>query len=193
MEVKTLDLNLGVVKAGEAGPEYSPGWYQDAAGNRYYYDGSQWYVQAAGYLYPVTALVAYMNAAPYQVTVAPGDKLQISTSFSYSGPAITGAIIYYSIGIYGALGFSEQMVGQNTKNLGPFSSPQTISDSYTFTIPSNIGSNWTSIYAKVMGGSPDLGNPAMSGTAIFGYQDALIIAGLTPDIANFTITKFAKA
>jgi len=183
MVTKELSINLGTI----GDPQYSPGWYVDAAGNRYYYDGTQWYVYAAGYLYPVTALAAYMNAAPKQVTLAPGERLKISISYQYSGPAITGAVERFVIGVYGALGFTEKVVGTNTKNLPLCTTATLFTSYYTLTLPATgVGSDWDDIYAKISGGSPSVPE------TMFGYENALVIAGLTPTITNFTITDFVK-
>jgi hypothetical protein len=183
--IKKLEVGLGALEVDNT--SYAPGWYRDAAGNRYYYDGNQWYVSAAGYLYPIQAL-GYMTTAPKQVTLAPGDKLKITIGWQYSGPAVSGVIARYCIGVYGTLGFDEKLYGENTLNLPACTSSTSFSDSYTFTIPSNVVTDWNDIYAKLYGGSPNQGNPWV----IFGYQDALIIVAVTPTISNFTISDFAK-
>ena len=188
MEVKTLALDLGgfrVLQGGGNLPVLAAGWYVDlATGARVYFDPKtmNFYTLAGGVYIPLS----YMNPAPKQVAVAPGDKLKISLSFSYSGPAITGAVIRYCIGVYGTFGFTENMVWENTKNLALATTPTPYTDEYTFTIPSNIGADWNDIYCKIYGGSPSVPQ------TLFGYENALTIAGLTPNITSFTIKDFAK-
>jgi hypothetical protein len=184
--MKTLELNLGLIQPQQAQPqEYSEGWYVDPqTGQPVYYNPEtrNFYTLAGGIYIPL----GYMNTAPKQVSLTIGDKLKVSISYKYSGPAITGALERFCVGVYGSFGFTEQLVGEITRNLPASSSLQTYTDSYTFTIPSNVGSDWDDIYCKIYGGSP--GVPQ----TLFGYENALIIAGLSPTISGFTITDFAK-
>jgi len=189
MEIKTLAIAMGdfrVLQGTGDSPVLAAGWYVDlATGARVFYDPKtqNFYTLAGGVYIPLS----YMNPAPKQVAVAPGDRLKITVSFNYSGPAITGAIIRYCIGVYGALGFNEAMVAENTRNLALATvPPAAYTDEYTFTIPTSIGSDWNDIYCKIYGGSP--GVPQ----TLFGYENALSIAGLTPSISLFTIKDFAK-
>ncbi len=185
--IKTLAINLGTVRAMQT--PYQPGWYVNpSTGQRYYYDGKQWYVYTAGLL---TAL-GYMNPAPKQVTLSPGDKLQVTLGFQYTGPAISQVLSRYAIGVYGSLGFSEMLVGTPTFNVPASNTPIAVTNSYVFTIPTGVGSNWTSIYVKIWGGTPDIGGSEQAPPYIFGYQDALVIVGAAVNITNFTITDFVK-
>jgi len=184
--MKTLELKLGLIQPQQAKPlEYSQGWYVDPqTGQPVYYNPEthNFYTLSGGIYIPL----GYMNTAPKQVPVTIGDKLKVSISYQYSGPAITGALERFCVGIYGLFGFTEQLVGEISRNLPATSSPQTYTDSYTFTIPNNVGSDWDDIYCKVYNGSPNVPQ------TIFGYENALIIAGLNPTVSNFTITDFAK-
>jgi hypothetical protein len=191
MTLRTLALDLGMVGVlqGKADPpEYTAGWYWDPqTGMRVYYDPNtrNFYTMAGGVYIPL----GYMNPAPKQVAVAPGDRLKISISFKYTGPSITGVTGYYSIGVYGALGFNEQMVGQTTFNLPQVTTPPAApngSDSYTFTIPTSIGTDWDDIYVKIFGGTPSIAQQ------LFGYENALLIAGIQPSITEFKIADFVK-
>jgi len=188
MELKTLALDLGVVRVLQDGadpPQYAAGWYIDPeTGQRIYYDPDtqKFYNLAGGVYIPL----GYMNPAPKQMTLAIGDKLRITMSFKYSGPQVSGAVCYYSIGVYGAFGFDEKLVGQNSKSIPQYTTPTEVTDSYTFTIPSNVGSDWDDIYCKIYGGSPSVPQN------LFGYENALILAGLEPTISDFKILDFAK-
>jgi hypothetical protein len=66
-----------------------------------------------------------------------------------------------------------------------------VSDSYTFTIPTGIGTNWDDIYVKIFGGSPSIAGEATT-PYLFGYENALVIAGVEPSITEFKIADFAK-
>jgi len=191
MEPKTLALEIGVfrvLQGGDDPPEYAAGWYVDPrTGMRIYYDPTTqaFYTVAGGVYIPL----GYMNPAPKQVAVAPGDKLKITLSFKYTGPAQTGVTGYYSIGVYGTFGFNEQMVGQTSFSIPLVTTPPSapnVTNSYTFTIPTNIGTDWDDIYVKIFGGSP--GVPQN----LHGYENALIVAGIQPNITEFKIADFAK-
>jgi hypothetical protein len=67
-----------------------------------------------------------------------------------------------------------------------------VSNSHTFAIPTNIGSDWNDIYVKMYGGTPSLGSDVVP-SYIFGYENALIIVGTQPNITEFKIADFAKA
>ena len=199
MEIKTLALDLGAFKLLQEAPgqpSQDPtlsGWYVDQrTGQRIFYDSTagKFFTLAGGVFIPL----GYMNPAPKQVAVAPGDKLKITLSFKYTGPAITGLTGYYCLGIYGTFGFNETMVGQTTFSIPqvvtPPSSPN-VTDSYTFTIPTSIGTNWDDIYVKIFGGNPSVGGSATT-SFLFGYENALTIAGIEPSITEFKISDFAK-
>jgi hypothetical protein len=72
----------------------------------------------------------------------------------------------------------------------PPASPN-VTNSHTFVIPTNVGNDWVSMYVKMYGGTPSLGSEVIP-SYIFGYQDALIIAGNQPSITEFKIGDFAK-
>ena len=170
-----------------------PGWYVDPqTGQRIFYDpGSEkFYTMAGGVYIPL----AYMNPAPKQVAVAPGDRLRVTISFKYTGPAVTGVTGYYCVGTYGIFGFDERLVQRTTFNLPQVTSPPSVpnvSDSYTFTIPTGMDTNWDDIYVKIFGGSPSIAGEA--GTPyLFAYENALTIAGIQPSITEFKISDFAK-
>jgi len=185
MELKTLALELGVLQAGDDPPEYAPGWYVDpATGQPIFYDPNTrtFYTMAGGIYIPL----GYMNTAPKQVTLGPGEKLKITISYKYSGPAVTGAVERFCVGVYGAFGFDEKLVGTNTKNLSQSTSPVSYTGEYTFTIPTNVGADWDDIYCKISGGSPSVPE------TLFGYENALIIAGLQPTISEFKILDYVK-
>ncbi|BCT55324.1 hypothetical protein [Dehalococcoides mccartyi] len=191
MKLKTLSIDLGEFKAlqesalGQMPEPSAAGWYIDPrTGERVFYDSDshKFYTLAGGIYIPL----GYMNPAPKQVTLAPGEKLRINMSFKYSGPAISSAICYYSIGVYGLFGFDEKMVGQNSKSLPQYTTPTQVTDSYTFTLPTNVGNDWDDIYCKIYGGSP--GVPQ----TLFGYEQALLIIGKDPTISEFMIADFAK-
>ena len=199
MGIKNLVLDLGAFKVLQEDPnakQQDPilsGWYVDPrTGQRVFYDSTagKFFTLAGGVYIPL----GYMNPAPKQVAVAPGDKLKITLSFKYTGPAITGVTGYYCLGIYGTFGFNETMVGQTTFSIPqvvtPPSSPN-VTDSYTFTIPTSIGTNWDDIYLKIFGGNPSVGGSATT-SFLFGYENALTIAGIEPSITEFKISDFAK-
>jgi hypothetical protein len=162
------------------------GWYYDkTTGQRYYYDAvqNQWYVYAAGYLY---ALAINMNPAPKQVSLAPGEKLKITLSFKYTGPAVSGVASRYAIGVYGALGFDEKAYVASTLNIpaNPTTTPITVTQDATLTLPSSgVGADWNDIYVKISTATWEY---------FFGYENALIIVGLQPTITEFKILDFVK-
>ncbi len=199
MELKTLALDLGefvTLQEGTLRPLQEPlveGWYVDpATGQRILYDprSEKFYTMAGGVYIPL----GYMNPAPKQVTLAPGDRLQITLSFKYTGPAISGVTGYYCIGVYGTFGFNETMVGQTSFSIPQVTSPPSspnVTNSYTFTIPTNIGTDWDDIYVKIFGGTPSIGSSALT-PYLFGYENALLVVGTNPSISEFKIADFAK-
>lgn len=199
MTLKTLDLSLKTIRVLQDSsnlPEQGlllPGWYIDPqTGQRIFYDqnSEKFYTLAGGVYIPL----GYVNPAPKQVAVAPGDRLKVTISFKYTGPAITGVTGYYCLGIYGTFGFDERLVQRTTFNIPQVTSPPAspnVSDSYTFTIPTGIGTNWDDIYVKIFGGSPSIAGEATT-PYLFGYENALTIAGIQPNITEFKISDFAK-
>lgn len=193
MTTKTVELSLGPVMAMAEPPKYQTGWYRDpVTGQQYYYDAlkNQWYVYAAGYLYAL----GYMEPAPKKVTVAPGDKLQVILSFKYTGPAITGILTRYCVGVFGAFGFNERLSGTPTFNVPAnlSATPVKVTNSYTFTIPTNVDTDWDDIYVKIWGGTPDIGGTEQSPARIFGYENALTVVGAVINITEFKIDDFKK-
>lgn len=162
-------------------------YYDPITGQKYYYDATinQWYsVSATGLLY---ALAAYMNPAPKQVSLSPGEKLKVTITYKYAGPAVTGAVERFCIGVYGVLGFDEKVYGTNTKNLPQYTTPTLITSEHTLTLPATgVGFDWNDIYAKISGGSPSVPE------SLFGYENALIIVGVQPIITEFKILDYAK-
>jgi len=188
MELKTLALDLGTVRVLQDKadpPVYQAGWYVDlSTGQRIFYDPDtqNFYTMAGGVYIPL----GYMNPAPKQVAIGPGEKLKITISYKYSGPAVSGVTEYFSIGIYGTFGFNEALVGQNSKNLPTSTTPQPYTGEYIFTIPANVGGDWDDIYCKIYGGTPGIPQ------TLFGYENALIIVGKDPTISEFKIADFVK-
>ncbi|MEQ4489562.1 MAG: hypothetical protein AAC990_04250 [Dehalococcoides mccartyi] len=199
MALKTLDLNLGGFKLLQEDSDQQlqdpaiSGWYIDPrTGQRVFYDSTagKFFTLAGGVYIPL----GYMNPAPKQVAVAPGDRLMITLSFKYTGPAITGVTGYFCIGVNGIFGFNEQMVGRTTFSIPQVTTPPStpnVTNSYTFTIPTSIGTDWDDIYVKIFGGSPSIGGEATT-SFLFGYENALTIAGVQPSITEFKISDFAK-
>jgi hypothetical protein len=61
-----------------------------------------------------------------------------------------------------------------------------VTDEYTFTIPTSVGTDWDDIYCKIYGGSPSVPQ------TLFGYENALLIVGTSPAITEFKIADFVK-
>ena len=182
--IKTLNLDLGIVRALEV--PYQAGWYRDqTTGAYYYYDGSRWFVYAQGILTPMTITPL---PAPKTIEVAPGDKVKISISYKYSGPAQTMIAEYFSIGYRDALGYHPKIESYPGRNLPASSSPVEYTAEQTLTLPLNVESNWTCIECKVYGGTP--GVPE-TGVCLFN-PDPLKIVGLVTEITQFTIKDFVK-
>ena len=184
--IKILEIGSPGIVALAAQVALTSGWYRvSTTGQLVYYDAASdtLYTAQGGIYIPL----GYMNPAPKQVALAPGEKLKIMVSFKYSGPAVTGAILRYCVGVYGTLGFTEKMVQENTKNLPLSPTPAPFTDEYTFTMPTDIGSDWNDIYCKINGGSPN----AVPQT-LFGYENALTIIGIAAVISEFTISDFVK-
>lgn len=190
MTMKTLALNLGLIGVLQDGADppvdpLAPGWYIDPrTGMRVYYnpETQAFYTLAGGIYIPL----GYMNPAPKQVSISPGESLRITISYKYSGPAVSGAKERFCVGVYGLFGFNETMVGENTRNFPASTTPQTYTGSYTFAIPTSVGADWDDIYCKIYSGSPSVPQ------SLFGYENALVIAGREPSISEFTIVDFAK-
>ena len=199
MTLKRLNLELDLARALQDGPALAlqepvaAGWYVDPlSGQRVFFDPAQqkFYTMAGGVYIPL----GYMNPAPKQVAVAPGDHLQVSLSFKYTGPAVSGVTGYYCLGVYGTFGFDEKLVQRTAFNI-----PQVVSapsspnvfDSFTFVIPTSVATNWDDIYVKIFGGSPSIASEATT-PYLFGYEAALLIAGIQPTITEFKIADFAK-
>jgi hypothetical protein len=199
MAIKTLNLELKTVRVLQSGSEVpgqellAPGWYIEPVTGQYiYYDSfaRKFYTMGGGVYIPL----GYMNPAPKQVSVAPGDLLKISISFKYTGPAISGATGYYSIGVNGTFGFDEKLVQRTTFNIPQVvtaPSAPNVFDSYTFVIPTSVATNWDDIYVKIFGGNPSIANETLT-SYLFGYDGALLIAGINPTITEFKIADFAK-
>ncbi len=182
MTLKALELSLGVL----ATPALAPGWYWDTkTGQTVYFDANtrKFYTLESGIFVPL----ANWNPAPKQVTLAPGDKLQVTLGFQYIGPAVTGVAAHYSINKSALIG-GEMLTGDNTFNIPAnlTSNSVTVTNSYTFTIPVAVETNWIDIYVKLSGGTPGIAAQE------FGYSNALIIVAASPSITGFTIKDFAK-
>lgn len=95
-------------------PAYATGWYQDAAtGQYYYYDAvaGRWYVYAAGYLYALAE--REWIEAPEMKDCKVGDKISITASWKYCGPA-------KDCYLYGALGLGGGLDVENPSGSDPF-------------------------------------------------------------------------
>ncbi|MDO8715671.1 MAG: hypothetical protein Q7J73_02520 [Dehalococcoidales bacterium] len=186
MEFKTLALDLGSVGVLQNSfVALAAGWYIDPlTGVKVFYDPNtqNFYTLSGGVYIPL----GYMNTTPKQVPIGPGEKLKITLSYKYSGPAVSGYLERYCVGVYGAFGFNEALVGENTRSLPASTTPISYTSSYTFTIPAGVGTDWDDIYCKIYGGSPSMPQ------TLFGYENALIIAGQQPSITEFAILDFAK-
>jgi hypothetical protein len=185
MTTKTLELALGSISVGQQ--LASSGWYYDPViGKQYYYSAlqNQWYIYVSGLLYALS----YMNPAPKQVSLAPGEKLKITLSFKYIGPAVTGVASRYVIGVYGAAGFDEKVYATSTLAIPAnlTATPVTVTQDATLTLPASPGADWDDIYVKISGGTPSIGE------YLFGYENALILVGLAPAITEFKILDFVK-
>lgn len=178
-------------------PAYSAGWYIDPnTGALLYYDPAQgkFFTPQGGVYYPLYASGQWPPiAAPKTIAIAPGDHLKVTLSFKYIGPAVTGVTGYYAIGVYGGGGFGETMYGTTSFNIPAnlTATPITVTNYYTFTIPTNVDTNWKDIYVKMYGGSPSVGSSLLP-NYIFGYTGALTIVGNEPTITDFQILDFAK-
>jgi hypothetical protein len=199
MVLKTLKLELNPVRALQTGQAVAleepviAGWYVDTlTGQRVFYDpGEKKFFTLAGGVY---IPLGYMNPAPKQVSVALGDLLRVSISFKYTGPAISGVTGYYCMGVNGTFGFDEKLVQRTSFNIPQVvtaPSAPNVFDTYTFVIPTNVAANWDDIYVKIFGGTPSIASEATTGY-LFGYDGALLIAGINPTITEFKISDFAK-
>jgi hypothetical protein len=184
MVIKTLELSLGSIVADP--PEYATGWYRDpATGQYYYYDATnkKWYIYAAGVLQP---LAIAEQSAPKTISVIAGDKVKVSISYKYTGPAITGAEEYFSIGYKDALGYHPKIEGTNSRNLPTCSTATLFTAEKTLVIPTGVGENWNHIECKVWHGTPDVPETGLR------YLNALTIVGLVAAITEFTIVDYVK-
>jgi len=185
MATKMISLNLGTVLGDP--PEYSTGWYKDPiTGQLYYYDATtmKWYIYAAGVLQPLSIAE---QSAPKQVNIKAGDSLKISISYKYAGPAVTGVIEYFSIGIKGVTGYGPKLVGQNSRNLPICGSPTTFTAEKTLLIPTSVEEDWQHIECKVYHGSPSVPETGLR------YINALVVVGIEAKITEFTIVDYVKA
>jgi len=194
--IKTLEVSLGEVRGlSLAGIDpivgqqlAASGYYYDPiTGQKYYYNAvqNQWfYVTASGLL---QALSIVEQSAPKTVSVKAGDSLKISISYSYSGPAITGAEQYFSIGTKDIFGYHPKFEGTVTRNFPICGSATLFTAEKTLLIPSNVGNDWTAIECKVWHGTPDAPETGRR------YLDALVIVGLEAVITGFTIVDYVKA
>lgn len=182
MTTKTLELSLGSIVDP---PAYATGWYHDPTTGQYYYydaENKKWYIYSAGYLYP---LAIAEESAPKTVTVKAGDKLKISISYKYSGPASTGVEEYFSVGIKGVT-YSPKIYVTNTRNLPVCATPTLFTAENTLLIPASVGEDWTAIECKVWHGTPDVPETGLR------YIDALTIVGIEAEITQFTIVDYVK-
>jgi hypothetical protein len=182
--IQALALFLGSVVADP--PDYTTGWYHDPnTGQPYYYDAEnkKWYIYAAGILQP---LAIAEQTAPKVVSLMAGNSLTISISYKYTGPAVTGAEEYFSIGYKDVLGYHPQIVGTNSRNLSACATPTLFTASKILVIPTDVGSNWNHIECKVWHGTPDVPETGLR------YLNALTIVGLVATVTEFTIVDYVK-
>jgi len=185
MVTKTLALSLGSISAMQV-TGYTTGWYRDPiTGQRYYYDAEnkKWYIYAAGLLQP---LAIAEQSAPKTVTLQAGDSLKISISYRYTGPAITGAEEYFSIGYKDVLGYHPKVEGTNTRNLPVCATAMPFTAEKTLVVPSNVAADWNHIECKVWHGTPDVPETGLR------YINALAIVGIVANITEFTIVDYVK-
>jgi len=140
MTTKALQVSLGSIGV------YATGYYQ-IEGQWYYYDAitGRWYTYSAGYLYPLSI---HEMAAPQVVVIAPGDRLRITISYIYTGPASIGVEEYFSIGSK-VLQYSPKVVGKNSRNLPVTTAPTEFTGSKILTIPNDVDEGWTYVECKV--------------------------------------------
>ncbi len=179
MTTKTLQLSLGSIGV------YATGYYQ-FEGQWYYYDATigQWYIYSAGLLYPLKITEV---SAPKVVTIAAGDKLKITISYTYTGPASVGVEEYFSIGSKVALQYWPKVVRRHSRNLPVTGAPTEFTWSEALTIPTNVEDDWTYIECKVWHGTPDVPETGIR------LRDALSVVAVTPEITNFSIDDYVKA
>jgi len=180
MTIKTLELSLGSIV------EYQTGWYRDpTTGQYYYYDGEnkKWYILAAGVLQP---LAIAEQSAPKTVSVKAGDNLKISISYKYTGPAITGAEQYFSIGSKDIFGYHPKVEGVVSRNLPVCGTATLFTAERTLVIPADVGEDWQHIECKVWHGTPDAPETGLR------YINALTIVGIEANITVFTIVDYVK-
>ena len=188
MTTKTMALDLGQVRAmqdDQVPALYREGWYVDpATGQRIYYDAEtdRVYTPAGGEYYPL----AVWNPAPKQVAIGPGERLKMTMSYKYSGPAVTGATERFAIGGYGTWGFSVRREYMYTLSFPASTTPQLHTREHIFTMPNDVGGDWDDILCQVYGGSPNVPKVEL------GYEQALMIVGKDPAISEFAIVDFAK-
>jgi hypothetical protein len=188
MAVKGIKLNFGPQQVVVSAPAYTQGWYWDPnTGQLVYYDATTraFYAMSAGGV--LTPMAQNWHSAPYTVTLAPGDKLQMTLTFQYTGPAVSGVNAHYSINksaIVGGEAMSKDQAFNIPANLT--TTPVEVTNSYTFTIPTTVEANWTDIYVVISGGTP-----AITGQE-YGFSNALVIISNAPSISGFAIKSFAK-
>jgi hypothetical protein len=182
---KTLELNirpLQAVKPLLTGPAL---YFNPVTGVTVeaYSDGKRLYVLENGLYVPL----GYSQHAwtGTVLNLAPGDQLQITLTFGYTGPAVTGAQAYFGWGTFGALGtwnpIQEQKYSTFNINANQTATPATITQSYTFTIPSTVSAGKYDALVYVQGGSPSLTETD------YGVNQCLNIIGVTPVITSLDL------
>lgn len=179
MTTKALQVTLGSIGV------YATGYYQ-VDGQWYYYDATtgQWYIYSAGYIYPLKIIEVYPTKPV--VTIAHGDKLQITISYTYSGPSSFGVEEYFSIGAKALLQYWPKIEKTHRRDLPITTEPTEFTTTETLDIPNDVKDDWTYIECKVHGGSP---NVPETGIRI---RDALTILAVTPNITDFSIVDYDK-
>jgi hypothetical protein len=175
MQISGLALSFGETGAAVGQRLTASGWYYNPV--------SGWYYSPLG----------YMNPAPKTVTLYPGDKLKITLAFNYTGQAVDGVYARYAIGVYGAYGFDEKVYVTKTFNIPANLStvPITVTDEAILTLPtSGVGADWNDICVKIW--NNEIGGTELLTSYIFGYENAIVIAGVTPTITQFKILDFGK-
>lgn len=194
MKTQELTLPLGTIRPQQSdAPALAAGWYWDInRGIAVYYDpnSQRFYTLQSGILVPL----ANWNTPPKQVSLAPGDKLQMTLAFQYIGPAVTGVLTRFSIGVKGAFGYTEYLAGTPSFNIPAnlTGTPTEVTCSNTFNIPSNVGSDWDDVHVKIWGGTPNLGGSEQLPAYEFGFENALLIVSAQPSITEFKIKDFVK-
>ena len=181
MEDLSLTINLNFPSGLKAGYYKDP-----ATSTSFYYDGTNWYmlengqkimlplgIESTGYQY---SALAYENPP----TVYPGNTVAVHVTYNYIGPVVTGLKQYIALGSSMLSVFTDKIAnsdppegqdpplsitgitnnndGTNNyiRNLPRCNIATLHGFIWTFTIPSNVESNWNAIFVKLYDGTPQV-------------------------------------